>query len=490
MTFKKIQTVFVNFGRILGTSAPDTDPCGMFSSYGKARGGHTPPQQCRGGCVRRSIARGPGMMGRGWDVCGGRGVGMRALRHKAVGKAANQPIQIQSIPSHFGGVGMCASRAAFSRSILAIAVSTSALAAVTAPTLAQGFAPGFYSYGVSSQSGFGSQFALSDDGTTFTGFIQTLGGPDRGFTINASGFNIFPVPSRSYDASDNGAYTVGFTTRRAADGTTQTLVPGILLGNSYDVGPHISGNGQIVAGTSDWLLNGQIIGATAWRWSATAGATQLPMYRPSSLVNAAHNISRDGSTIVGTGSDSFLGDRTEAWVWREGEGYTILPDVPGARYLEAEARNVNADGSIVVGTGNNSQGRSHALVWQNGVPMALPAPAGYRDSVGTGLSDDGTIFAGVIAGSLSGLPQTGAVWTQDTGWVPIYEYLRSNGIDVPTSLNLPQSIQMSADGLTFAGVAMDSTGASVAFVAQIPTPGGLIFLLMLGAASRRARARR
>lgn len=374
---------------------------------------------------------------------------------------------------------MCSSRAAFSRSVLAIAVSTSALAALAAPAIAQGFAPGFHVYGVS-QLGGGIR-NISDDGTTAVG---------NGFALQSSGVQQFGNRAPVYDASDNGAYTVGFTTRRAADGSTQTLVPGTLLGNSYPVGPHISGNGQIVAGTSDWLLNGQVIGATAWRWSATSGLTQLPMYRPNSLINAAQNISRDGSTIVGVGRDGFFGDRTEAWMWREGEGYTILPDVPGARYLEAEALGVNANGTIVVGHGNNSQGRPQALVWQNGTPSALPAPAGYRDSIASGLSDNGAIIAGVLAGSLIGLPETGAVWTQDTGWVPIYDYLRSNGINVPSSLSPPRSIQMSADGMTFAGNAFDSNGAVFAFVARIPTPGGLVSLLIFGVFNRRARARR
>ncbi len=490
MAFKKIQAAMVNVGRILGTSAPDTDPCGMFSSYGKARGGHTPPQQCRGEGVRRSITRGLGMMGRGWDVCGGRGVG--ALRHnKAVGKAANQPVQTRSKSSRFGGVGMCVHHAAFSRSILAFAAATATLAALAAPAMAEGFAPGFHTFALPEGSFGGGSTTLSDDGTTFTGTLSTLGGPDRGFILNASGFNVFAEPSRSYDASDNGAYTVGFTTRRAADGTTQTLVPGTLLGNSYDVGPHISGDGQVVAGTSDWLLNGQVIGATAWRWSEATGATQLPMYRPNSLINAAQNISRDGSTIVGVGRDGFFGDRTEAWMWREGEGYTILPDVPDARYLEAEARGVNADGTIVVGKGNDQFGNIHGLVWRNGVPTALPAPATFESVTAHGVSDDGSIIIGVLADPLTSLPQTGAVWTEDTGWVPIYDYLRSNGIDVPSSLNLPRRLQMSADGLTFAAFAVDAlSGRTTAFIAHIPSPSGLVSLLMLGAFCRRARARR
>ncbi len=377
--------------------------------------------------------------------------------------------------------------AAFSRSILAIA--TTLAAGLAAPALAQGFAPGFYSHSVSLPTFLRTQYSLSDDGTTFTGSIGTLGGQDRGFTFNASGFNIFSEPSRSYDASDNGAYTVGFTTRRAADGTTQTLVPGTLLGNSYPVGPHISGDGQIVAGTSDLLLNGQVIGATAWRWSATSGAMQLPMYRPNSLVNAAQNISRDGSTIVGVGRDGLFGNRTEAWMWREDEGYTILPGLPDSLRVDAEAIATNFDGSIIVGRGNGSDGFSRGIIWINGAPTGLPSDE-YRSTAARGVSDDGAIIVGSMSGSSIGRPNTGAVWTEETGWVPIYEYLRSNGIDVPSSLNPPERIEMSADGLTFAGVSIDSSGAYVAFVARIPSPGGLASLLVLGVFNRRARARR
>ncbi len=372
---------------------------------------------------------------------------------------------------------MCASRAVFSRSILAISAMLSM--ALSAPALAQGYSPGFHLYQYDQLGG--GIAGISDDGTTAFG---------NGFTIQPSGVQQFGNRAPVYDASDNGAYTVGFNTRRAADGTTQTLVPGTLRIDSFQRGSRISANGQIVVGTSDIILNNQVIGASAWRWSETAGATQLPMYRPNSLVNAALNISRDGSTIVGTGRDSFGGSRAEAWLWREGEGYTILPDVPGSAFIYSEARAVNSDGSIVVGVGNDSQGRSHALAWRNGSVEVMPAPEGYRDSVASGISDNGLMVCGNLSGSLSGLPETGAVWTQDTGWVPIFDYLRLNGINVPSSLRPPIGIQMSADGSTFTGYGRDAANTQVTFVVKVPAPSGLACLLILGAINRRARARR
>jgi uncharacterized membrane protein len=385
---------------------------------------------------------------------------------------------------------MASYRAAFTRPTRAATAAAAALlAAFAAPAFAQGFAPGFYAYqpdnfrwGIT---------GISDDGTTVTGFTRsTTSNAINGFTIQSSGVQHFPEVSRAYDASDNGAYTVGYATRRAANGVTQTLIGNTQPENTYG-GGYISGDAQTVVGITEFEFGGSVLAVSPWRWTATGGVTNLDSYRPNALITRATNISRDGSTIVGTGSDFVFGDVTEAWTWRDGQGYTILPDVQGALFSYSQARATNADGTLVVGFGTSGQGRQHAVVWVGTDPTALPAPLGYRDSDAVAIADDGSIVAGTLSGSLAGLPETGAVWTSTTGWVPLIDYIRSQGIDVPSYYRSVGQLAMSADGRTFAGITVDSrSGVAVSFVASVPTPSATMLMLVFGAMTCRARARR
>lgn len=383
---------------------------------------------------------------------------------------------------------MCASRAAFSRSILATAISLSA--ALAAPAMAQ-FAPGVHLFAPPEGTGWSRGPALSDDGTTLAGEIydfttQTT----QGYTLQADGV-IRPLVGTPliYDVSDNGAYTVGYSTRRAADGTTLTLINNTQPANST-IGAKISGDGQIVAGTAEETFGGQSIFASSpWRWSATSGLTQLGPYRPNSFITNALDISRDGSTIVGTGSDAVFGNRTEAWMWREGQGYTVLPDAPGARWVEAEARGANTDGTIIVGKGNDAIGNIHALVWHNGVPTALPATGSFRNVTANGLSDDGSLIVGTLADSSVGLPETAAIWTPGGDWVPALDYLRGQGLEIPHYFRASH-IEVSGDGTTFATTVLDTrTFESVHMVAVVPSPASLTPLGIFWLTRRRARAR-
>jgi hypothetical protein len=373
-------------------------------------------------------------------------------------------------------------------SLAALVVTLSA--GLAAPALAQ-FAPGVHLY-PSAPNDVWSTIALADDGRTVAGELYN---PNtaivRGFTMQGNGVtNMFPEPSLVYDVSDNAQFTSGYSTRRAADGTTLTLVTNTRPSNASG-GSHISGDGQTVVGVAEFDFTGDgITAASAWRWNASTGLTQIGPYRSGASLTYPQNISRDGSTIVGWGSSAVFSGIAEAWTWREGQGYSYLSDLPDARYDYANANATNSDGTIVVGFGNNSAGRSRAMVWTNGVPVALPAIEGYRTSLATGLSDDGTIVVGYLSGSLSDLPDTSAVWTADTDWLPALDYLRMQGIDIP-SYYRSFDIQISGDGQTFASILRDTrTSERVLMVAAIPSPGVMPLLGMALIFSRRARARR
>lgn len=141
----------------------------------------------------------------------------------------------------------------------------------------------------------------------------------------------------------------------------------------------------------------------------------------------------------------------------------------------------------MVGFGVDTGVGLRGLIWQNGSVTPLLAPSGYRTATVHDLSDDGEVIVGQLANSNSGLPTTDAVWTDATGWVPIFEYLRSRGVDVPITYS-SQNVDVSADGLTFAGTATDSvTGERVVFVAVVPAPSAAAMLAVGGLMLHRRR---
>ncbi len=359
---------------------------------------------------------------------------------------------------------------------------------LAAPAMAQGFAPGAHFYQAPAGE-IWNRATLADDGRTVAGeTLRTSPSTIRGFTLQGDGVtHEFAEVSRVYDVSDNGAYTVGYSTRRAADGTTIPLVPYTQPAASA-VGAKISGDGQTVAGTAEVVLGGTISAASTWRWTATGGAVAMAPYRPNAAVTYVTDISGDGSTIVGWGSP-FFGGGASAWSWTQASGYSILPDLPDALFQSAYANGASHDGSVVVGYGNNAQGRSRAIIWRNGVPTAMPPTSEYRFSQATGVNGDGSLVVGTEYGSLTGSPDTAAIWTQSTNWVPALDYLRGQGLDIP-SYYRSTNIQVSSDGMTFASIVADTRNSTTTLmIAVVPPPVSLTPLGMFWLTRRRARAR-
>ncbi len=68
--------------------------------------------------------------------------------------------------------------------------------------------------------------------------------------------------------------------------------------------------------------------------------------------------------------------------------------------------------------------------------------------------------------------------------IPLQDYFLANGVPVPDGVTLAQVTAISADGRTFAG----NTERGFAFVATVPAPGSLAFVLVsLSLAANRRR---
>ncbi len=489
MTRNTIRTAIVNFAQVLGTSAPDTDPCGMFSSYGKARGWNLPS---RGGSAgvggvgsvgAANSTRVPGMMGRGRTFWG-MGVGVvGVLRRERA--ATNQPIQAQLKSSRFGGVGMCASSAAFSRSVLAAAATFSA--ALAAPAMAQSFPFGLNLYSApegQTQSLFAGVH-LAKDGSAVAATYS-----NGAVRFTPAGTLSYPSPGSAFDISDGGTHIVDYHTRRSLSGQIDQILPASTRVLAGDFKPRISGDGATVAGSTEVISSNMVVGSRAYRWTEAGGLQNLPDYRPGAIFTSVGGLSQDGTTIVGVGRTEFFGD-DDAWKWTEQSGYTILPTLPDALSPYAKANAVNNDGSIIVGQGHAPVVGTWTLVWRGEQVTPLPPLPGYRSSTAYDLSDDGSVITGANGFSAIGLPQIQTIWTEDTGWIPALDYFRLQGVEIPSYILAAGPADVSADGRTFSMQVFDSrTSEYLISVIVVPSPSVLPAIGMAFLFSRRARARR
>lgn len=382
---------------------------------------------------------------------------------------------------------MCVSRAAFSRSILAFAATLST--GLATPALAQGFAPGFHTF--QAPEGFSwAQVVLSDDGATVSGNIaESATSTLYGFTLSPTSYTRFAEPGAVYSVSDGGAYTSLYNGRRASDGTIEVLDPSVTIPAFERVGSSISRDGRTIAASNQIQPPGSSPTSNrAYRWTEGFGVTVLPQYRPGAAFTEARDISGDGQVIVGSGRMSTFSS-IEAWVWTESGGITILQDAPGSSLIAYQAEATNNDGSIVAGFGVDSGAGLRGLIWENGNVTVLPAPSGYRTVTIHDLSDDGEIILGQLDNSNSGLPTTDAVWTDATGWVPIFDFLRSRGLEIPLTYR-SLYVDVSADGTVFSGSAIDGDGFDdFVFVAVVPAPSTLAMFVVLCGLRRRTRVR-
>jgi probable HAF family extracellular repeat protein len=130
----------------------------------------------------------------------------------------------------------------------------------------------------------------------------------------------------------------------------------------------------------------------------------------------ASGVSADGTVVVG---ESKSASGTEAFRWTASGGMVGLGDLPGGLF-DSHAAAVSADGSVVVGTGRVPDiGGSHpqeAFRWtaSGGMQGLGDLPGGDVDSIGLGVSSDGST---VVGGSVVSSGEEAFRWTSATGMV-------------------------------------------------------------------------
>jgi uncharacterized membrane protein len=200
-----------------------------------------------------------------------------------------------------------------------------------------------------------------------------------------------------------------------------------------------------------------------------------------------HAVSANGRLVVGTS----WGARNAGFVWSEDTGFRYLRGVPGSvpgDEVYCAAYGMNRSGSIIVG---EDGGDGNALMWIGDSIINLGKFVDFRRFNAVAVNDDGTVVAGT---SFNG-PQNAAfatVWTPGHGIQTLSEYAASYGVYVPMNVILQTCTSVSADGMTFAGVAtvVGQEFSSFGYVLTVPNSSSLalfvVGVLGLGRSRRRS----
>jgi hypothetical protein len=378
--------------------------------------------------------------------------------------------------------------------------AAAALVAAPAAAHAQGWAPGFNVIPQPLGGQVEDSLVMARDGTAIGGELVSSGPSQRaGFTLTPQGgVTIWEGDpqtdsSRVKAISSGATHTAWMRGRRAADGTVVDFFPGFVASPFIIQNASISLDGQTVATSLQTVSSNAVpLNSEPYVWTSQRGLRSMGAPYAGATLNDIEDISGDGNVVVGYSRTFVFDDFIRPWTWTAAGGYTLLPTVPNARIGYAQPVATNGDGSVVVGSADmpGTQSRTDAVRWRDGAIQVLTPPPAALRSRASGVTDDGLTVIGTV--SFTGGNIQPSVWREETGWVPLAEYLRGQGLEIPANYRLGSEFSISGDGRTIAGAFRDTTTNEVAvFIAVIPTPNTLGVLALVGVVcTRRARVRR
>jgi probable HAF family extracellular repeat protein len=134
-------------------------------------------------------------------------------------------------------------------------------------------------------------------------------------------------------------------------------------GSQLSIAYDVSADGSVIVGGS--VVPDSDIGfGTPFRWTIATGLVRLGQLDPSIPTGAATGVSADGSIIVGysvsPNSTEFFG--TEAFRWTSSTGMVGLGDLAGGP-LQSRALDVSRDGASILGSGSLVVPSDHSALW-------------------------------------------------------------------------------------------------------------------------------
>jgi uncharacterized membrane protein len=226
------------------------------------------------------------------------------------------------------------------------------------------------------------------------------------------------------------------------------------------------------------------------RWTSATGF--VPIDVGASFAWAAA-ISGDGQIIIGTSGPTFLSDSERAFRW-SASGTTILGSLtPGGAIWPAA---VSEDGAAIVGMAIGEP-RDRAFRWTaNGGTQALVLPAGFQQSAATAVTADGNVVVGNLTttndveadfgtldnsfNDLTAPKYRAMIWDAVHGTrllqdVLVSDYALGNQL---TGWTLLSASAISGNGNVIAGIGINPAGDFQGWVATIPEPSTWIMSLI------------
>jgi len=287
---------------------------------------------------------------------------------------------------------------------------------------------------------------LSHDGTAIAGYHGS-GGTFR-WTV-ATGVQSLGGYGAEIDISNGGGavcgnYLDGLGNENAgrwtqATGWVNLGGLGGISGSSVSSGTGISADGNTVVGMA-WISAGT---ANACKWTAAGGLVSLGSIAFSSR---ALDISADGSTPVGWDTAPGGGIRKACKFTPAG-----IVQIPGTSVSEAHA--ANQDASAVVGVS-----AKRGFLWTQAGGFvdlgAYPGSGSFDNTVGMGVSDDGTTVVGMKQPNLA---SKAWIWRASMGLVDMHSYLSGLGANV-AGWDLRAATGISGDGNVIVGWGVNPLG--------------------------------
>ncbi len=322
----------------------------------------------------------------------------------------------------------------------------------------------------------------STSGESLLRWTMSGGSSSAANPVDSSG-----IPWRHVQAhgiSADGLVVVGTVRQTSFDGTSGAGAPfRWTLAGGYPMVPFpaqastirgVDASGDVAIG---YFMSAGNDAVGGFRWNGISYSLLGPGPAPSGL----HDVNAPGTAAAGFQSNPGLPFLSPI-VWSS-TGVTTLPMLPDSRGAMGTA--ISADGAIVAGVNDTLANGSRPMRWVSGVLSELPLPAGANSGGAFDMSDDGQTVVG-FAGT------GGFVWTAVAGTTEARQFFLNSGVDVSAWASITDVRAVSPDGLVFTGygrTVSDPDQLSV-YVVTIPAPwSGPATFLALGVLGLRRRAR-
>ena len=306
-------------------------------------------------------------------------------------------------------------------------------------------------------------FVVSADGSFVAGTASIEGKPGRfAYRWSRDGVHLIgdlpggEVLAIPHGISKDGLVVVGYSSSAAgtqAFGWTEKsgmIGLGDFEGGEYESqAKGVSADGKVIVGygTAEGAGSDRRHG-DAFMWTPQRKMEVLPGIEPFRDTMWAEDVSADGSTVVGKGSNAEV--NSEAFLWKQGEMVGLGSLLSGRIDFYSEAIAVSGDGSTVVGNSGHGNGQREVFIWTRKTGIKpLDKLEGEKRSNAIDVSDNGRVLGTCELGGSTVI----FLWDEKGGKVPLDEKMKQLGFDMTgaSAVRLSHASAISTDGRYIVG---------------------------------------